>query len=139
MATIQGDRSLSIFHYRTRVSAGHSVEPDILSEKALAFGARSKARRQNRQDDGFNGELARELLDSIDTSTVVGLRDRAPISVMTFAFARIGASVGMRVELTIPRASAGGSVCIRKAASVTRCRRITLLKPTSMPTSRRPA
>jgi len=37
-------------------------------------------------------------LDSIDISTVVGLGDRALISVMTFAFARIGAVVGMRVE-----------------------------------------
>lgn len=41
---------------------------------------------------------ARALLDSIDTSTLVGLRDRALISVMTFAFARIGAVVAMRVE-----------------------------------------
>jgi integrase/recombinase XerD len=37
----------------------------------------------------FTGEHARELLDSIDTSTLVGLRDRALISVMTFAFTRI--------------------------------------------------
>ena len=46
----------------------------------------------------LTGEQARELLDSIDTSTLVGLRDRALISVMTFAFARIGAVVAMRVE-----------------------------------------
>jgi site-specific recombinase XerC len=44
-----------------------------------------------------------ELLDSIDTSTLVGLRDRALISVMTFAFARIGADVGMRVEDYYPK------------------------------------
>ena len=44
------------------------------------------------------GEQARELRDSIDTSTVVGLRDRALISVMTFAFTRIGAAVAMQVE-----------------------------------------
>jgi site-specific recombinase XerD len=37
----------------------------------------------------LDAEQARLLLDSIDTSTVVGLRDRALISVMTFAFARI--------------------------------------------------
>jgi hypothetical protein len=36
----------------------------------------------------LTGEQARELLDSIDTSTLVGLRDRALISVMTFAFRR---------------------------------------------------
>jgi site-specific recombinase XerC len=36
--------------------------------------------------------------ESIDTSTLVGLRDRALIGVMTYAFARIGAVVAMRVE-----------------------------------------
>jgi site-specific recombinase XerD len=48
-------------------------------------------------------EQARELLDSIDTTTLVGLRDRALISVMTFAFARIGAVVGMKVEDYYPQ------------------------------------
>jgi hypothetical protein len=33
----------------------------------------------------------------VDTSTIVGLRDRALIGVMTYAFARIGAVVAMRV------------------------------------------
>ena len=46
----------------------------------------------------LTGEQARALLDGIDVSTVVGLRDRALISVMTFAFARVGAVVAMRVE-----------------------------------------
>ena len=41
---------------------------------------------------------ADRLIESIDTSTVVGLRDRAVIGVMTYAFARIGAVVAMRVE-----------------------------------------
>jgi integrase len=41
---------------------------------------------------------ARQPLDSIDVSTVVGLRDRALIALMTFSFARVGAAVGMRVE-----------------------------------------
>jgi integrase/recombinase XerD len=43
-------------------------------------------------------DQARALIDSIDTSTLVGLRDRALIGVMTYAFARIGAVVSMRVE-----------------------------------------
>jgi site-specific recombinase XerD len=51
----------------------------------------------------LDADQARKLLDSIDTSTVVGLRDRALISVMTFAFARIGAVVGMRVEDYYPK------------------------------------
>jgi site-specific recombinase XerC len=41
---------------------------------------------------------ARQLLDSIDVSTIVGLRDRALIALMTFSFARVSAAVGMRVE-----------------------------------------
>lgn len=49
------------------------------------------------------GDQARALLDSIDTTTLVGLRDRALISVMTFAFARISAVVAMRVEDYYPQ------------------------------------
>lgn len=41
---------------------------------------------------------ARSLLDSIDTATVAGLRDRALIGVMVYTFARVGAVVGMQVE-----------------------------------------
>jgi len=41
---------------------------------------------------------ARKLLDSIDTSHVVGLRDRALIGVMIYSFARVSAVAGMKVE-----------------------------------------
>ena len=41
---------------------------------------------------------ARQLLDTIDTSTVRGLRDRALLAVMIYSFARVSAVVGMRVE-----------------------------------------
>lgn len=41
---------------------------------------------------------ARQLLDSIDVSTPIGLRDRALIALMVFSFARIGAALTMRVE-----------------------------------------
>lgn len=40
---------------------------------------------------------ARQLLDSIDVSTPIGLRDRALIGLMVFSFARIGAALAMRV------------------------------------------
>jgi integrase/recombinase XerD len=46
----------------------------------------------------ISSEEARELLDSIDISHVVGLRDRALIAVMAFSFARVSAVVGLRVE-----------------------------------------
>src|SRR6266849_1574031 len=51
----------------------------------------------------LTSDEARALLDSIDTSTVVGLRDRALISIMTFTFARVGAVVDMRVEDYYPQ------------------------------------
>jgi site-specific recombinase XerD len=41
---------------------------------------------------------ARTLLESIDTSSVVGLRDRALIALLTYTFARVGAAVKMHVE-----------------------------------------
>jgi integrase/recombinase XerD len=41
---------------------------------------------------------ARQLLDSIDTSTLIGLRDRALIGLMCYSFARVSAVVGMNVE-----------------------------------------
>jgi site-specific recombinase XerD len=41
---------------------------------------------------------ARQLIDAIDTTTVIGLRDRALVGLMVYSFARIGAAIGMRVE-----------------------------------------
>jgi site-specific recombinase XerD len=41
---------------------------------------------------------ARALIDSIEITTPVGLRDRALIGLMVFSFARIGAALGMKVE-----------------------------------------
>jgi len=41
---------------------------------------------------------ARQLLDSIDTSTLIGLRDRALISLMCYSFARVSAIANMIVE-----------------------------------------
>ena len=46
---------------------------------------------------------ARELLDSMDASTVVGLRDRALIAAMAFTFARVTAVVGLKVEDYYPQ------------------------------------
>jgi site-specific recombinase XerC len=45
----------------------------------------------------LDATAARQLLDSIDTSTPAGLRDRALIALMVFSFARIGAALGMIV------------------------------------------
>lgn len=41
---------------------------------------------------------ARQLLDSIDISTPIGLRDRALIGLMVYSFARVGAATAMLVD-----------------------------------------
>ncbi len=46
----------------------------------------------------LRADQARRLLDSIDTTSIVGLRDRAILGVMCYTFARVGAVTGMRVE-----------------------------------------
>jgi site-specific recombinase XerD len=46
----------------------------------------------------LKAEQARQLLDSIDTRSIAGLRDRALIGVMVYSFARVSAVIGMRVE-----------------------------------------
>ena len=41
---------------------------------------------------------ARRLLDAIDVTTPIGLRDRALIGLMVYSFARVGAALAMKVE-----------------------------------------
>lgn len=51
----------------------------------------------------LSSEEARELIRSIDTSTLVGLRDRALIALMTYTFARVSAAVSMKLEDYYPQ------------------------------------
>ena len=46
----------------------------------------------------LTADEARKLLDSIEVSTLIGLRDRALIGVMVYSFARVSATVSMKVE-----------------------------------------
>jgi integrase/recombinase XerD len=46
----------------------------------------------------LSAQETRKLLDSMDTSHVVGLRDRALIGTMVYSFARISAIVNMKVR-----------------------------------------
>jgi len=45
----------------------------------------------------LTADEARQLIDSIDVSTLIGLRDRALIGVMVYSFARVSATTAMRV------------------------------------------
>ena len=51
----------------------------------------------------LSSEEARELLQGMDVSGVVGLRDRAIIATMTYTFARVGAVVALKVEDYYPQ------------------------------------
>jgi site-specific recombinase XerD len=46
----------------------------------------------------LEADEARQLLASIDVSTLVGLRDRAFIGLLIYTFARVSAAIGMNVE-----------------------------------------
>jgi hypothetical protein len=45
----------------------------------------------------LSAEEARKLLDSIETTTLIGMRDCALVGVMVYSFARVGVTVAMRV------------------------------------------
>jgi site-specific recombinase XerD len=51
----------------------------------------------------LDGDEAKQLLASIDTSSVVGLRDRALIALLIYSFARISAALHMNVEDYYPQ------------------------------------
>src|ERR1019366_370159 len=51
----------------------------------------------------LSADEARQLLDSMDTPSVVGLRDRALVALMVYTFARVGAAIGMDVEDYYPQ------------------------------------
>jgi len=51
----------------------------------------------------LSAEETRKLLDSIDTSHVVGLRDRALVGAMVYSFARVSAVVNMKVRDYYPQ------------------------------------
>jgi integrase/recombinase XerD len=51
----------------------------------------------------LSAQETRKLLDSIDTSHVIGLRDRALIGTMVYSFARVSAVVNMKVRDYYPQ------------------------------------
>jgi integrase len=49
------------------------------------------------------GDEARTLIDSIDVTTIIGLRDRALIALLIYSFARISAALQMNVDDYYPQ------------------------------------
>ena len=92
-----------------RLAGDRRYRPDF--ESGIA-GARTNARNQTREDGVLTAEEARELLDSINIETVVGLRDRALIALMTYTFARVSAATEMKVSNLAVLSHAGAFRCI---------------------------
>jgi site-specific recombinase XerD len=65
-----------------------------------------KVRRAVGKTPAFQTDDVARLLGSFDTSSVVGLRDRALVAVMAFGFSRISAIVNLRVRDYISRGGA---------------------------------
>ena len=61
----------------------------------------------------------RSLLDGIDAGSLVGLRDRALLSVMVYSFARVSAVVGMRRQECARLTGGGWPVRVRQEEGVT--------------------
>ena len=57
-----------------------------------------KFSRREGKTPAFDTEQVQKVLDRIDTSTEVGLRDRALLGTLAYTFARIGAVVNLKVE-----------------------------------------
>src|ERR1700689_4828376 len=51
----------------------------------------------------LDGDEAKKLIDGIDVSTIVGLRDRALIALLVYTFARVSAALPMNVEDYYPQ------------------------------------
>jgi site-specific recombinase XerC len=57
-----------------------------------------KFSRTEGKTPAFDTDQVQKVLDKIDTSNEVGLRDRALLGTLAYTFARIGAVVNLKVE-----------------------------------------
>ncbi|MDB6061773.1 MAG: int [Verrucomicrobiaceae bacterium] len=76
-----------------RLVAGHAMD---INPAASVRGPKHSVKKG--KTPVLTADEARALLNVIDTRTIVGLRDRALISLMIFTFARVGAAIQMRIE-----------------------------------------
>jgi integrase/recombinase XerC len=68
------------------------------ADQSRVVGARPRHVVKRGKTPILSPEETRRILDTIDVTKPVGLRDRALIVLMVFSFARIGAATGMKVE-----------------------------------------
>lgn len=107
----------------------------ILANPALSVRPPRHSQRRGKTPI-LDADEARALLDSIDTSTLLGIRDRALIALMIFAFSRIGACESMKVGDVSSVSGDYGCGCTKRVARSVRCPAITRWKQLLMPGSR---
>jgi site-specific recombinase XerD len=73
----------------------------------------------------LSADEAGELLRSIHTDTIAGLRDRALIGLMAFTFARVSAACGIDVGDVFHQQRRCGCVCTKRTTRCTICPAIT--------------
>ena len=84
----------------------------------------------------LSAQETRALLDGIDVSTLVGLRDRAFLGVLVYSFARVGAAVSLRVADYYAQDPSSFFRCTRRAGATTWFPPTTRRRSMSMPTWR---
>ena len=74
------------------------TEKGILAMNPAREVKTEKFSRREGKTPAFDTEQVQKVLDKIDTSNEVGLRDRALLGTLAYTFARIGAVVNLKVE-----------------------------------------
>jgi site-specific recombinase XerD len=74
------------------------TEKGILAMNPAREVKTEKFSRTEGKTPAFDTEQVQKVLDKIDTSNEVGLRDRALLGTLAYTFARIGAVVNLKVE-----------------------------------------
>src|SRR3984885_11383598 len=74
------------------------TEKGILAMNPAREVKTEKFSRREGKTPAFDTEQVQKVLDKIDTSTEVGLRDRALLGTLAYTFARIGAVVNLKVD-----------------------------------------
>jgi site-specific recombinase XerD len=81
-----------------RVFLSYLVEKGVLAMNPAREVKTPKFSRTEGKTPAFSNGEVRRVLESIDTSHVVGLRDKALLATLAYTFARIGAVVNLKVE-----------------------------------------
>ena len=110
------------------------VAPDLYRPQSAAAVRGPKHVVKKGKTSALDGDEAKRLLDGIDVSTLVGLRDRALIALLVYTFARVSAALHMNVEDYYAQGKRWWVRLREKGGKHTKCRRTISSKAISTPT-----